>query len=219
MMNESRLKAALFDLDGTLMDTEPQYTIFWGRMARQFRPDVPQLEHKIKGTTLTQIFDTYFPDPAVQAQITRGLDQWEHDMRYEFTPGAREFLLDLKAHGVKCALVTSSNQKKMESVLKQVPDFPSLFDRILTSEDFTASKPAPDCYLLGARVLGADIAERVVFEDAFNGLAAGMASGIFTIGLTTNNPAEAIRDRCNYVIPDFAGLDYEKLVEIMKNHH
>jgi HAD superfamily hydrolase (TIGR01509 family) len=140
-------------------------------------------------------------------------------MHYEFTPGAREFLLDLKAHGVKCALVTSSNQKKMESVLKQVPDFPSLFDRILTSEDFTASKPAPDCYLLGARVLGADIAESVVFEDAFNVLAAGMASGIFTIGMTTNNPAEAIRVRCNYVIPYFAGLDYEKLVEIMKNHH
>ncbi|MBQ8676704.1 MAG: HAD family phosphatase [Bacteroidaceae bacterium] len=214
-MNEFRLKAALFDLDGTLMDTEPQYTIFWGRMARQFRPDVPRLEHKIKGTTLTQIFDTYFPDPAVQAEITRGLDAWEHDMHYEFTPGAREFLTDLKAHGVKCALVTSSNQKKMDSVMEQVPDFSSLFDRILTSEDFTASKPAPDCYLLGARVLGADIAESVVFEDAFNGLAAGMAAGIFTIGLTTNNPAEAIRDKCNYVIPDFIGLDYNKLLTII----
>ncbi|MBQ4277496.1 MAG: HAD family hydrolase, partial [Bacteroidaceae bacterium] len=86
------------------------------------------------------------------------------------------------------------------------------FDRILTSEDFTASKPAPDCYLLGARVLGADISESVVFEDAFNGLAAGMAAGIFTIGLTTNNPAEAIRDKCNYVIPNFIGLDYNKLL-------
>ena len=136
-------------------------------------------------------------------------------MHYEFTPGAREFLTDLKAHGVKCALVTSSNQKKMDSVMEQVPDFPSLFDRILTSEDFTASKPAPDCYLLGARVLGADIAESVVFEDAFNGLAAGMAAGIFTIGLTTNNPAEAIRDKCNYVIPNFIGLDYNKLLTII----
>lgn len=217
-MNEPynrNIKAALFDLDGTLFDTEGQYTVFWGRMARMYRPDVPQLEYKIKGTTLTQIFDTYFPDPAVQTDITQGLDKWEQQMRYEFVPGALDFLRDLHKHDVQCAVVTSSNQKKMESVMRQLPDFPTLFDRILTSEDFAASKPAPDCYLKGAAMFGADISECVVFEDAFTGLAAGMASGIFTIGLATSNPVEAIRDKCNYVIPDFVGMSYEKLLTII----
>ena len=209
-----RLKAALFDLDGTLVDTEGQYTQFWGRMARQYRPDIPGLEFIIKGTTLTQIFDRYFPDTTIQAEITKGLDEWEAQMDYRFVPGAEAFVADLRQHGVKCAVVTSSNQKKVESVLRQVPQFQTMFDRILTSEDFAASKPNPDCYLRGAQVFGASVDECVVFEDAFNGLQAGMASGIFTVGLTTNNPAEAIRDYCHAIIPDFTEINYEKLVKL-----
>ena len=216
-MEEVRcLKVALFDFDGTLVDTEGQYTMFWGRMARQYRPDIPELEYKIKGTTLTQIFDRYFPDPVWQADITKGLDEWEAQMDYQPVPGAEEFVADLKQHGVKCAIVTSSNQKKMDSVRRQRPEFLAMFDRILTSEDFERSKPDPDCYLKGAQVFGADISECVVFEDAFNGLEAGMASGIFTVGLTTNNPAEAIHDLCHAVIADFTGITYEKLLLLIQ---
>jgi len=208
-------KAALFDLDGTLIDTEDQYTIFWGSMARKYRPDVPRLEYLIKGTTLTQIFERYFPDPAIQAEIQVGLDEWERNMKYEFFPGALDFLCDLKRHGVKCAIVTSSNNVKMESVRRKVPEFESLFDRVLTSEDFSASKPNPDCYLKGASVFGLSADECVVFEDAFTGLQAGMSAGMFTFGLSTCNPAEAIRDKCNYVIPDFTEMTYDAVLRII----
>ena len=51
------LKAALFDLDGVVFDTEPQYTEFWGEQCREFRPDISGLEHIIKGQTLIQIYD------------------------------------------------------------------------------------------------------------------------------------------------------------------
>ena len=210
------LKVALFDFDGTLVDTEGQYTQFWRRTARTYRPDVPQLEYLIKGTTLTQIFDRYFPDPKWQAEITEGLDEWEAQMDYTPVAGAEEFVADLKRHGVKCAIVTSSNQKKMDSVKRQRPEFLAMFDRILTSEDFAASKPAPDCYLRGAELFGADISECVVFEDAFNGLEAGMASGITTIGLATNNSAESIRPFCHAVIADFTGITYEKLLLLIQ---
>ena len=74
-----------------------------------------------------------------------GFDEKEAGMRYEFYDGALDFIADLRRHGVKGAIVTSSNKKKMESLKKQVPDFDDLFDRVLTSEDFTASKPNPDC--------------------------------------------------------------------------
>lgn len=211
-----RLKAALFDLDGTLVDTEDQYTVFWGATARKYRPDVPRLEHLIKGTTLTQIFDTYFPDPQWQAEITAGLNEWEAQMRYEFYPGALEFLKDLKRNGVKCAVVTSSNIPKMESVKRQITDFDALFDKVLTAEDFTASKPAPDCYLLGARTFDADIDECVVFEDAYTGLQAGVSSGIFTVGLASNHTQEELQDKCDYVLDSFEGMTYDKLVAIME---
>lgn len=214
-----RLKVALFDLDGTLVDTEDQYTVFWGAMARKYRPDVPKLEFLIKGTTLTQIFDTYFPDPQWQAEITAGLNAWEAQMCYDFYPGALAMLEDLKRNGVKCAVVTSSNVPKMESVRRQIPQFDSLFDKVFTAEDFTASKPAPDCYLLGARTFEADIDECVVFEDAYTGLQAGMSSGIFTIGLASCHTREELQGKCDYVLDGFDGMSYEKLVGILSSKH
>ena len=209
------LKAALFDLDGTLIDTEHQYTVIWGNIARCLRPDIPGLEYMIKGTTLVQIFDRYFPDPAEQQKVKEMLSQGEATMTYKFFPGALEFVSNLQSHGVKCAIVTSSNQDKMDKVLKVIPNFYELFDRVLMAEDFSASKPDPDCYLKGASVFGCSIDECVVFEDAFTGLEAGMRSGIFTIGLTTGNSAEAIKDKCHYVLDSFVGFDYDRLIEVL----
>ena len=213
-----KLKVALFDLDGTLIDTEGQYTEIWGAIGRKYRPDLPDFSQAIKGTTLTQILDNYFPDKEIRHKVVAELDEKEAGMRYEFYDDALDFIADLRRHGVKCAIVTSSNKKKMESLKKQVPDFDDLFDRVLTSEDFTASKPNPDCYLLGARVFDAALDECVIFEDAFTGLQAGMSAGIFTIGLATCNSREAIEDKCNYVLDNFVGLTYDKIEEIRQHN-
>ena len=211
----NKFKVALFDLDGTLMDTEGQYTVFWGKMGAKYRPDVPNLEQVIKGTTLKQIFERYFPDKKWQEEITAALDEWEKQMTYEFFPGALYFIHDIRRHGVRCAVVTCSIMKKMEVVAAKVPDFHTVFDRILTSEDFAASKPNPDCYLKGAAVFGCQKEECVVFEDAFTGLQAGMSAGIYTIGLTTGYSRALIQDKCNYVLDTFEGLTYDRVVTII----
>lgn len=200
------MKAALFDLDGTLIDTEGEYTIYWGRVCRKFRPDIERLEYKIKGMTLVQIFDQFFPDPEVQREIKEGLDAYERQMQYRWLPGALEFVEQCKERGVKCLIVTSSNQEKMKAVAAKMPSFHQLFDRVLTSEDFTASKPAPDCYLLAAELSGCAKEDCVVFEDAINGLKAGWNSGIYTVGVATYNQPEEIAPLCHRVIKDFREL-------------
>lgn len=207
------MKVALFDLDGTVLDTEAEYSVFWGGMGKKYHPEIEDFDKIIKGTTLTQIYGKYFPDPALQSQITEQLDEWERGMDYRFVDGAEDFVRDLRAHGVRCAIVTSSNEKKMQNVRKRIPQFEAMFDKVLTSELFSASKPNPDCYLLGARVFGADVADCVVFEDAFTGLEAGVRAGMFTIGLATTNARQDISDKCHLVADSFRDLSYQIVEE------
>ena len=203
-MKALQCKAALFDLDGVVFDTEPQYTQFWGAECRRYHPEQPGLEQTIKGQTLTQIFERYFSDVAEeQAAIVQRLNDYEAQMRYDYVAGFEDFVKTLRTHGIKTAVVTSSNQAKMHSVYRQRPEFQHYFDAILTSEDFSESKPSPDCYLKGAARFGGTPAECVVFEDSYNGLRAGRAAGMFVVGLSTTNPAEAIAPLSDLVISDY----------------
>ena len=200
------MKAALFDLDGVVFDTEPQYTVFWGQQCREFHPEHPGLEHEIKGQTLVQIYDAWFSGPLAerQTEITERLNRFEQQMSYDYIAGFVEYITDLRQHGVKTAVVTSSNQPKMEAVYQSHPEFCELFDAILTSEDFERSKPDPDCYLKAAARLGVSKDDCVVFEDSFNGLKSGRAAGMYVVGLATTNSADAIAPLCDEVIDDYA---------------
>jgi HAD superfamily hydrolase (TIGR01509 family) len=204
-MEKKNIKAALFDLDGVVFDTEPQYSVFWGAQCREFHPEHPGLEHEIKGQTLVQIYDAWFSGELAEKQplITERLNKFEQQMDYIYVPGFEEYISQLRGKGVKTAVVTSSNQPKMEAVYQSHPEFRSMFDAILTSEDFERSKPDPDCYLKAAQRLGVEVEDCVVFEDSFNGLKSGRAAGMYVVGLSTTNPADAIRPYCDEVIANY----------------
>ena len=209
-----QLRAALFDLDGVIFDTERQYDVFWGEQCRRYHPEHPGLEQEIKGQTLVQIFDRHFAGQAmsgVRQLIVQGLNDFEAHMSYDYIRGFLPFLADLRHHSVKTAVVTSSNQPKMESVFRAHPDFPTLFDAILTSEDFTESKPSPQCYLRAAERLGATPAESIVFEDSINGLRAGHAADMFVVGLVTTNPLDRVAPLSDIQTTDFLHLDFDAL--------
>ena len=198
-----------------VFDTEPQYTEFWGSQCRLYHPERPGLEQEIKGSTLTQIYDRWFSGDleSEQPAITRRLDAFEAQMRYEYIAGFEQLIADLHAHGVKTAVVTSSNLPKMESVYRAQPQFKQLFDAILTSEDFEYSKPHPDCYLKAAARFGVQPSECIVFEDSFNGLKSGRAAGMKVVGLATTNPASAIAPLSDIQITDYRHTTYQSLAE------
>lgn len=202
---------ALFDFDGVIADTETQYTVFWDRMGLEYL-GLEDFGRRIKGQTLGQIFDGHFSSVKDrQDEIVARLNEYEAGMSYEFLPGVEDFLKELKAEGVRTAIVTSSNKIKMEQVYNSHPELTSMVDAVLTSEYFSKSKPDPDCFLKGMKLLGAGPEETFVFEDSFHGLDAGRASGAFVVGLATTNTREAIAPRCDMVIDDFRGFNLNKL--------
>ena len=216
-MNENVLKAALFDLDGVVFDTEPQYSVFWGSQCRLYHPEHPGLENEIKGQTLTEIYDQWFSGPllAEQPVITSRLNAFEQQMHFDYIEGFEQLIADLHRHGVHTAVVTSSNVPKMESVYRHQENFKSLFDAILTSEDFERSKPDPDCYLKAAQRLDAQPNECVVFEDSFNGLRSGRAARMKVVGVATTNPVEQIAPLSDMQISDYLSVNYETLKRLL----
>ena len=201
------VKACLFDLDGVVFDTEPLYTLFWNNIGKNFRPNVPNFEYIIKGQTLVQIFDKYFADDVdAQTEIVQLLNEYERHMPYNYILGFKTFIDKLKRKGINAAVVTSSNLEKMQNVYNQHPEFKGYFDDILTSEDFDESKPSPDCYLKAAARFGVSPMDCVVFEDSFNGLRSGIASGARVIGLATTNSVAEIEAFTKEVISNYDGF-------------
>lgn len=216
-MQERQLKAVLFDLDGVVFDTEPQYTVFWGEQCRLYHPERPGLEQEIKGSTLTQIYDCWFSGLLQKEQpvITERLNAYEQQMDYDYIEGFIAFVDDLHRHGVKTAVVTSSNLPKMESVYRKQPGFKSLFDAILTSEDFEKSKPDPDCYLKAAQKLGVEPDECVVFEDSVNGLRSGMAAKMKVVGLLTTNAQAIVAPLSDLQVSDYIGMTFDSITQFL----
>ncbi len=210
-------KAALFDLDGVVFDTEPQYTVFWRNQCQLYHPDKPGLEQKIKGQTLAQIFGKYFSGnlECEQETITKRLDDFEQNMRFDYIEGFKDLIADLHHNNVKTAVVTSSNKKKMNTVYRVHSEFKSMFDAILTAEDFEKSKPDPDCYLKGAQKFETQPNKCVVFEDSFNGLKSGRAAKMTVIGLSTTNPESEIEPFSDKVVRDYKPLDYENICNLI----
>lgn len=203
----------LFDLDGVIIDTELQYSLFWKGIGRKYL-NSSDLDQQIKGLTLEVILGTYFKDAEVSRIVSDAIVRYEGQMEYHYIPGFESFVEDLKKNNVRMGVVTSSNVVKMNNVYAQHPEFRRYFEFILTASDYNKSKPDPECFFKGMNLLGATVDNTFIFEDSFNCLKAAKNTGVVTIGLTTTNSRESIKSLCDYVINDFIGLDYSFLSKV-----
>lgn len=203
--------AALFDLDGVLIDSESIYTVFWNRMNELFPTGIDNFAYVIKGTTLPQILDRYFPDPKVQAELRVYLKKQEAEMVYRIFPGVERFLRALKEKGIPTAIVTSSNDAKMKVLFDSLPGFRDYFDVVVTDTDVTRSKPDPQGYVLAAERLGVPSEHCVVFEDSRAGLEAGRRAGGKVVAVATTLTHEDIAGCGDIVIDSFEELTPERV--------
>lgn len=209
--------AALFDLDGVIVDSESQYTIFWSSVDELYPTGLDNFSLRIKGSTLTEIFARYFPDQSVRNDITERLNNFEANMDYPIKPGVMHTLSFLRGHDIPAVLVTSSNDQKMSALWKCHPDLKGMFTDIVTAERVSRSKPDPEGYLLGARLAGCRPCRCAVFEDSEQGVRAGHASGAFTIGIEGTVTAQRLAQYADMVIPGFDSLDLDALCNTLKS--
>lgn len=196
----------LFDLDGVILDTESQYSIFWNRTGKEVL-GLDDFGKIIKGQTLTHILRHFEGASKSIDEIVAELYEYERNMSYDYIPGAGGFMKSLKDNGIPMAIVTSSNDAKMGNVRKERPELWELTEAVLTSEHFSKSKPDPECFLKGMEILGGRPEDTYVFEDSIHGINAGRSAGAKVIGLATTNTREAIADLCDQVIDDFRGFE------------
>lgn len=183
-----RPAAVLWDMDGTIVDTEAHWIAAAVAILGEhgIRPPEGDLDALVglaltDGAALMRSLGLDLPEAhlidlwierASLTTATEGLD-WR--------PGARELLAALRADGIPLALVTMSYRSYAAEVVAALPD--GTFDVTVTGDDVERGKPSPDAYLRAAQLLGVDARDCVAVEDSLVGVAAARAAGARVIGV------------------------------------
>jgi HAD superfamily hydrolase (TIGR01509 family) len=184
------LKHVIFDCDGVLVDSEPLSMRADVMLLKQHGIDISEAEahNRFVGTTfqamldmMTMQFGTVFP-PGLHAVKNTMVEQL-YRSELKIVPGVVDVLDALKARGVTISIGSNSPKKRVELAVELV-GIADRFDRIVSYEDVTNGKPAPDIFLQAAKLAGAARGECLVVEDSITGVTASTAAGIRTIGFT-----------------------------------
>jgi HAD superfamily hydrolase (TIGR01509 family) len=206
-------KAAIFDMDGLMFDTERLYRESWMVLAEEFgqTPD-PAFPAAIAGTAgegMRKVIRSHYPNLDPEAFIKACFDRVRGITKtcLPEKPGLRQILELLKNSGVKMAVASSSEEDIIRRNLHTagVEDY---FDAVVSSTNPAVKdgKPAPDVFLYAAQKLGVDPRDCWVLEDSLNGIRAAYAAGGTAIMVPdTMEPTEEIRRICT-VFPDLGAV-------------
>ena len=197
--------AYLFDLDGVVIDTEKEYTKIRTEIGNKHIPHVKNFAYQIKGNHLNNIYQNYLSHLSNKEwqEVLDYIRDLGQKMTYNYVDGAKEFLQELKKKNHLTALVTSSDNHKLEMLYSKLPEIKGFFDVIVSANDNVKGKPEPDPYLLAAQKLNIEPEKCIVFEDAIAGIESGLAARMYVIALSTTHPVELLRKYTPKVIPDF----------------
>jgi HAD superfamily hydrolase (TIGR01509 family) len=180
--------AVLWDMDGTLVDTEPYWIECEHALVAEFGGTWTDADaHSLVGFDLLDAAHELRTRGGVMLErveiVERLLDGVTARVanRLPWRPGARELLAECVAAEVPCALVTMSWRRFADAVIAAAP--PGSFTVSITGDEVSAGKPDPEPYLAAAAALGVDPTRCVAIEDSPTGVASAMAAGCATLGV------------------------------------
>ncbi|WP_019987289.1 HAD family hydrolase [Rudanella lutea] len=218
--------AALFDMDGVLVDNYRYHADSWVQFAARYERTVTpeQYARYINGRVASDSMPYVMQRDLLPDEIVTLTEEKEEIYRALYapdlapTPGLIPFLQSLQAHKVRMAVGTSAPVSNIAFTLDGAgirPYFPTVVDASMVRR----GKPDPEIYLTAARQLGVPPERCVVFEDAFSGIEAGLRAGMAVVALaTTHTRDELAVAKAQLVIDDFTQLTYEGLVRLVEGN-
>ena len=183
-MELARVLAVLFDMDGTLVDSDAAVARAWRAWAHEYAVEPLAWVSIAHGRPAADTVRCLRPDFGVEAVAVAAARQLS--LQYDdlsdvvAAPGALALLSLLDRFGLPWAVVTSADRRLAGARLQAAGISPAI---LVTEEDVTNGKPAPEGYLLAARLLGVEPERCLVVEDAEPGAAAGHAAGAMVAAL------------------------------------
>ena len=188
------MKAILWDMDGTLVDTEP----LWGvatyemseKMGRRITPEVRELT--VGGTTENTVkICAHFAELSLDQEQTQQWIKWMFarvgelfNTELPFRPGVQALLRETHCAGVPMALVTNTARPLTTQALRTIGE--EFFDFSICGDEVRQGKPAPDIYLTAAAALSVKPDDCLVFEDSNAGMTAAFTAGCRVVGVPTD---------------------------------
>ena len=212
-------RALLFDLDGTLAETDSLHLPTWVDVLRPYGIEVDEAFYKenISGRSTGEIVRELLPDlPKDEGREigeAKEANFRERAGELEPLPGLLDFLRKATERDLKTALVTNAPEENVEAILLAL-ELGEYFDELVLSDEVGRVKPDPEPYRVALDRLGVSPEEAVAFEDSTSGISSAVGAGVPTVGIASTQDPETLRRAGVFMVAnDFTDPELHEVLE------
>jgi beta-phosphoglucomutase family hydrolase len=207
-----KVNAAIFDLDGTLIDNNSYHLQSWLQYLKDMNREMSEEEYKarVNGRTNKDVIEYIYQRQMDDEEAMKYAQEKEAIYRKLYAPhikpveGLLELLEKLRSLSIPMAIATSGIQVNIDFLFEHIP-IRSYFDVIVNSAHITKGKPDPEIYIKTAELLKVSPADCLVFEDAVVGINSAKAAGMKVVGVLTTHTAAELSG-ADVLIKDFSEM-------------
>ncbi|MET0285102.1 MAG: beta-phosphoglucomutase family hydrolase [Polyangiales bacterium] len=198
-MSSTKYRAAIFDMDGTIIDNMRYHGIAWLTVAQKLGASLTleSFERDFAGKKNEELVPLLSKTPLSDDEVARIAEEKEQLYRASYAPhlallpGFTELVTKLRGQGIKLLVATAAPRANRDFIFDGLA-LHDVFDAVVGAEDAARGKPHPDIFLRAAELAGVPASECLVFEDAVNGVLAARAAGMDVVAVLTTTPAEVL---------------------------